>query len=227
VCRRPTYTLAILGNTLQTALLGMFAYWGPKAVTFMFHMQSDHADLIFGAVTVLSGIVGTLLGGLLLDALGGSARAAAGVCLGSCALGFVLLQLAFRLCYTIAPFVAVFAIGELVLFTLQSPVTRIILLSVPSDLRPMAFGIQTITIHVFGDVPSPPLAGWIHDKVFNADDVVRRCLSPLLLVLFLLCAMLAGELAPANCSARIRHTQKALPMRAWRVVYAFTCQLVC
>jgi Organic Anion Transporter Polypeptide (OATP) family len=170
--------LAILGNTLQTALLGMFAYWGPKAVTFMFRMPPGRADLVFGATTVLSGIAGTLAGGLVLDALGGSARAAASVCLASCALGFVLLQLAFRVCYTFAPFVAVFAAGELVLFMLQSPITRIILMSVPADLRPLAFGIQTITIHVLGDVPSPPLAGWIHDAVFEADDIVRPAINP-------------------------------------------------
>ena len=173
-CRQSTYTLAVLGNTLQTALLGMFAYWGPKAVTFMFHLPKGNADLIFGAVTVLAGIVGTLGGGLLLDAIGGSARAAAGVCLLSCSIGFMLLEASFHFCHSIAPFVAVFATGEVALFMLQSPITRIILVSVPPELRPMAFGIQTVAIHVLGDVPSPPLAGWIHDHVFDPDDIVRR-----------------------------------------------------
>lgn len=176
--RRPrrsrTYTFCILGNTAQTALLGMFAYWGPKATTFMFHLPPGHADILFGAVTVLAGIAGTLAGGLLLDALGGSEPGAALVCLTSTIAGYVLLQAAFRLCFSLAPFVVVFAVGQFALFMLQSPVTRVILLSVAPELRPLAFGIQTIAIHVFGDVPSPPLAGWLHDTAFSADDVVRR-----------------------------------------------------
>ena len=173
LCRSRTYTLCILGNTAQTALLGMFAYWGPKATTYMFHLPPGHADILFGGVTVLAGIAGTLAGGLLLDALGGSEPGAALVCLVATAASFALLQAAFRLCYTLAPFVVVFAVGQFALFMLQSPVTRIILLSVPPEQRPLAFGIQTIAIHVLGDVPSPPLAGWLHDAAFSADDVVR------------------------------------------------------
>jgi hypothetical protein len=178
LCRCPAYTFAVLGNTMQCALLGMFAYWGPKAVTYMFHLHTGSADVIFGAVTVLSGITGTLGGGLILDALGGHARDAAAICFLSCAGGFVLMQAAFRLCFSLVPFVAVFAVGEFVLFLLQSPCTRIILMSVPQHLQPLAFSIQTISIHVFGDVPSPPLAGWIHDQTFHADDIVRSPFSP-------------------------------------------------
>jgi hypothetical protein len=56
---------------------------------------------------------------------------------------------------------------------LQAPMTRIILLSAPVHLQPLAFSIQTITIHVLGDVPSPPLAGWIHDHILHQGDKVR------------------------------------------------------
>jgi MFS transporter, Spinster family, sphingosine-1-phosphate transporter len=150
----------------------MFAYWGPSATTFMFSMHNGHADILFGGVTVLTGITGTLAGGLVLDALGGSETGAAAVCLASCALGFVLLQAAFRLCFTLTSFIVVFACGQFALFMLQAPITRIVLLAVSPDLQPLAFSIQTIAIHVLGDVPSPPLAGLVHDGLFSPDDVV-------------------------------------------------------
>ena len=57
--------------------------------------------------------------------------------------------------------------------------TRIILLSAPVHLQPLAFSIQTIMIHVLGDVPSPPLAGWIHDHIFEPDDYVRPQTFPI------------------------------------------------
>ena len=158
---------------MQCGLLGMFAYWGPKAVTFMFALPPGHADAIFGATTVASGILGTLAGGLLLDRLGGAARDAAALCAASCAAGFCILQAAFRLCFSLPAFVAAFAVGETVMFTLQAPVTRIILTAVPPPLQPLALSLQTVAIHVFGDVPSPPLAGWVHDHSFHADDLVR------------------------------------------------------
>lgn len=115
--------MSILGNTLHTALLGMFAYWGPKAVTFMFHMAPGGADVLFGGITVGTGILGTLAGGSLLDATGGAGarprHAAARVCLLSVGGGFLVLQAAFALGRTLAGFSVMFALGEFLLFMIQ------------------------------------------------------------------------------------------------------------
>lgn len=122
-CRRPIFTLAVLGFTLHTALFGVLAYWGPKAITFMFRMQDGSADVIFGGITVATGIFGTLVGGSLLDATGGAGPrprfAAARVCLLSVAIGAVFLQAAFVFGHSMVVFAVFFALGELVLFLLQ------------------------------------------------------------------------------------------------------------
>lgn len=101
----------------------MFAYWGPKAVTFIFDMPPGSADVLFGAITVGTGIVGTLAGGSLLDATGGAGarprHAAARVCLLSVGGGFVVLQAAFVGGGTLAAFCAMFAVGEFLLFMIQ------------------------------------------------------------------------------------------------------------
>lgn len=70
------YTLTILGYAVYTALLGMFAYLGPKAATYIFRILPGQADSGFGLVTVLTGIFGTLAGGWVHDELGGNAHAA-------------------------------------------------------------------------------------------------------------------------------------------------------
>lgn len=36
--------------------------------------------------------------------------------------------------------------------------------SVPTSLRPMAMSLMTISIHLLGDVPSPPLLGWLQAR---------------------------------------------------------------
>ncbi len=52
----------------------------------MFSISGETADLIFGAVTVLTGVFGTLAGGIALDRLGSTMRN--GLML--CALGMVV-----------------------------------------------------------------------------------------------------------------------------------------
>lgn len=113
------YTLTILGNTVHTALLGMFAYWGPKGATLIFRMLPGQADLVFGLVTVTTGILGTLSGGWVLDKLGGNAHAAGRVCFMAISAGFLLLQLGFIFTTTFGAFVSVFAVGQFALFMLQ------------------------------------------------------------------------------------------------------------
>ena len=113
------YTLTILGNTVHTALLGMFAYWGPKGATLIFRMKNGQADLVFGLVTVATGIVGTFAGGWVLEKLGGHAHAAGKVCFCGISVGFLLLQLGFIFAQSFPTFVTVFSFGQFALFMLQ------------------------------------------------------------------------------------------------------------
>jgi hypothetical protein len=52
------------------AFIGAIAYLGPKAGRDVFGISGETADLVFGAVTVLTGVFGTLAGGLALDRVG-------------------------------------------------------------------------------------------------------------------------------------------------------------
>lgn len=49
-------------------MTGAFAFWAPKAIKQIFHLPA--ADILFGGITVLTGITGTLAGGMALDWLG-------------------------------------------------------------------------------------------------------------------------------------------------------------
>ena len=53
-------------------MLGAFAYYGPKAGREVFDLKAADADVLFGAVTVTTGVMGTLLGGIVLDRAGSS-----------------------------------------------------------------------------------------------------------------------------------------------------------
>lgn len=55
---------------LTAGVIGAYAFLGPMAAKQIFGIPGQTADLIFGAVTVLTGIIGTLLGGIALDKAG-------------------------------------------------------------------------------------------------------------------------------------------------------------
>lgn len=61
-------------------VLGAYAYWGPKAGAKVFHLAPEGADLKFGAVTVVTGVVGTILGGVALDRVGSTMKNALAIC---------------------------------------------------------------------------------------------------------------------------------------------------
>ena len=62
----------MLVSCVRAAFIGAIAYLGPKAGRDVFGISGETADLVFGAVTVLTGVFGTLAGGLALDRVGGT-----------------------------------------------------------------------------------------------------------------------------------------------------------
>jgi len=63
----PIYLTAVLGYSAQTFVTGGFAFYGLNYAKNVFGASKKEAGIAFGGVTLLSGIVGTLLGGIWLD----------------------------------------------------------------------------------------------------------------------------------------------------------------
>ena len=119
---------------------------------------------MFGALTVVTGITGCLAGGLVLDKWHASVTAALRFCAAACGIAFVLLMFAFQ-APRLGAFIPLFAAGELFLFSIGACVSAAVLWSVPLRLRSLSMSVTTIVIHVFGDVPAPPLVGHFQDSL--------------------------------------------------------------
>jgi MFS family permease len=57
----------VLGYCAYTAAIGAFSFWAPKFLYSEHDMKLDKANFVFGLVTVVAGIIGTLIGGALAD----------------------------------------------------------------------------------------------------------------------------------------------------------------
>uniref|UniRef100_A0A0D9W7C5 Major facilitator superfamily (MFS) profile domain-containing protein n=1 Tax=Leersia perrieri TaxID=77586 RepID=A0A0D9W7C5_9ORYZ len=153
------YVINVLGYIAYNFVIGAYSYWGPKAGQAIYNMAS--ADLMFGGITIVCGIFGTLSGGFILDKIDSTISNAFKLLSGATFLGaiFCFGAFCFRSLYGFIPF---FALGELL-----APVNYVCLHCVKPSLRPLSMAISTVSIHIFGDVPSSPLVGLLQDKINN------------------------------------------------------------
>ncbi|VAH34397.1 unnamed protein product [Triticum turgidum subsp. durum] len=158
------YVFNVAGYIFYNAVIGAYSYWGPKAGQDIYHMAS--ADLMFGGITIVCGIVGTLAGGFILDKMDSTISNAFKLLSGATFLGaiFCFSAFCFKSLYGFIPF---FSVGELLVFATQAPVNYICLHCVKPSLRPLSMAMSTVSIHIFGDVPSSPIVGALQDYLHN------------------------------------------------------------
>jgi MFS family permease len=177
--RIPLYRSGVLGYCAYTAALGGFAFWAPKYLVMRYGLEAGRASATFGMLTVVSGFVGTLIGGWLADMAvrkrGGTtvssfdagkdaatARANLSVCALSAALGAPLAAAAIA-APTPNAFFAVLVPCEVALFLSTGPVNLAMLRSAPVGLRASAMAVGIFAIHLLGDLWSPMAIGLVAD----------------------------------------------------------------
>jgi hypothetical protein len=158
------YVINVLGYISYNFVIGAYSYWGPKAGQDIYNMAS--ADIMFGGITIVCGIFGTLSGGFILDKIDSTISNAFKLLSGATFLGaiFCFGAFCFKSLYGFIPF---FSVGELLVFATQAPVNYVCLHCVKPSLRPLSMAMSTVAIHIFGDVPSSPLVGLLQDKIHN------------------------------------------------------------
>lgn len=179
------YVVNVLGYVFYNFVIGAYSYWGPKAGKNIYNMKD--ADMVFGGITIVCGILGTLAGGFVLDYMNNTISNAFKLLSGATFFGAVFCFAAF--CNkSMYAFLALFAIGELLVFATQGPVNFVCLHCVKPSLRPLSMAISTVSIHIFGDVPSAPLVGVLQDKVNNWREtalILTAILFPAALIWFI------------------------------------------
>ncbi|MCL7038720.1 hypothetical protein MKW94_008685 [Papaver nudicaule] len=158
------YVVNVLGYVAYTFVIGAYSYWGPTAGADIYKMTN--ADMVFGGITLLCGVFGTLAGGYLLDRVTSTIRNGFILLAAATILGGICCFAAF--CFkSMFGFIPFFALGLLILFAAQAPVNFVCLHCVRPSLRPISMAISTVAIHLLGDVPSSPLVGVLQDHIHS------------------------------------------------------------
>jgi MFS family permease len=165
--RIPDYILVVAGYCAYSFALGAFALWGPTFLVRLHNVAVADAGNFFGAVLVVSGLVGTLVGGFAAtkwqkrDPAGYAWTLALSVLL---SLPFVVA--AFELQETKAA-MACLAMAMFLLFLCTGPVNTLIIETVPANLRSSAMALSIFAIHLFGDMWSSEIVGRLADHWNN------------------------------------------------------------
>ncbi|MQL84274.1 hypothetical protein Taro_016788 [Colocasia esculenta] len=109
-------------------------------------------------MTIICGVFGTLAGGFILDLMHSTISNAFKLLSGATFIGMIFCLGAFCL-KSLYGFIALFSVGELIIFATQGPVNFVCLHCVKPSMRPLSMAMSTVSIHIFGDVPSSPLVG--------------------------------------------------------------------
>jgi MFS transporter, Spinster family, sphingosine-1-phosphate transporter len=196
--RIPSFLFNTAGQIIYTFVIGGLAVWMPTYFVRVRHLPLASADLMFGGVLAAAGLVGTLLGGKLGDRM--AARHASGHFLLS---GMSLIvSVPFAIAAVTAPQPAIFWPSMFVALTLMflntGPLNAAMANVLPAQLRGWGFAVNTMAIHLLGDVSSPTLIGVASDRMGLALPVLVTVTLPALAGLVLL----AGRGALARDLAR-------------------------
>ena len=188
----PIYMCTVLGCASSSFTFGGLVYWvfviqAPDFVESYYNVSSSTAALGIGAITIISGIIGTGTGSLILNKLmkkyelmmsEGSITnekleryrvekscemILVGMSLGMVAtVGSILFSIFFAEPWNFLFFIIGIGIGEFLIFATTSPNAFVIMNSVPKHVRPQANAVYANVSHILGDLPSPTIIGaWI------------------------------------------------------------------
>jgi predicted MFS family arabinose efflux permease len=162
--RTPSYLLNCLAMTAMTFAVGGLAAWVPTYLTRIRGMALDQANLVFGLLTLVSGIGGTLLGGWLGDRLLPRLPAAYFLVSGIGLLCSVPAAAAVILLPDLGGVLAAIFLAELCIFLNTGPLNAVIANVSRPAVRASAYAANIFIIHALGDAISPAIIGAVSDR---------------------------------------------------------------
>jgi MFS family permease len=163
LAHNPAFLTSTLGMAAMTFSLGGIQVWIPKFLYSERHYSLETANLAFGIIIVVDGIVAALAGGwlgdYLLPRLKGSYYL---VSAASMLLGMPVMIVAL---FVKGPLmIPAIAVAAFFLLLNTAPLNAAVINSVGAHIRATALAVNIFMIHILGDVPSPTMMGWVADK---------------------------------------------------------------
>lgn len=171
----PCFRLITLAGAAMTFALGGFAVWMPTFFHRTFQLSVGRAGTLFGAITVLGGLVGSLLGGWIADRLRRRTADADLIVSGVGLVAGMPLAAAAIMAPSLSLSIAALFLAETLLFLNMGPLNSAIVSVTRLETRSMAFAANILVIHLLGDAASPTLIGWGSDLFGLSRALLAAC----------------------------------------------------
>ena len=166
--RNPAYLCAIGGYAMVTFTTGGLSYWMPAFLMRVDGRSQEQAGFLMGAITVVAGLLGTIVGGTIAQRWSKTnAGALYLVPAWSAGLAFFPAMVLFFgpvLLHTRVFTLPALALALFLVFLGSGPVNAATVNSVPAGVRATALAGQILMIHLVGDAPAPTLIGAVSDR---------------------------------------------------------------
>lgn len=162
--RNRSFVVNTLAMAAMTFALGGLAQWMPSFLNRVHQLDVARGNTLFGTITVLAGISGTLTGGWLGDRI--QQRTPKGYLLVS-GWGFLIgtpIAVYAIAAPSLAGCLTAMFFAEFFLFFNTGPLNTVIVNVSSSGCRAMAFAVNIFFIHALGDAVSPTILGWLSDQ---------------------------------------------------------------
>jgi sugar phosphate permease len=161
--RNRPYALTVAGYAAYTFAIGGLAYWMPAFLERTRGLTRSEATVNFGTIVVITGFIGTFVGGWMGDYFAKNARTgylwlSAVATLLAAPFVWLALTTASTTLYTVY-----MVIAQLLLFLSTGPINAAIVNLVIASERATAIALSVFAIHVLGDALSPLIVGAISD----------------------------------------------------------------
>lgn len=160
----PRYNLVIVGYIAQAFAMGGFSLWAPTFLFRVHHMNLEAAGRFFSEALAATGLVATLAGGFLATQWEKRTRTGYAWVLALSSLAAAPVAFAAFTLPDLDLAKAALVLAMFLLFLPTGPLNTLILETVPVTMRASAVAASIFSIHLFGDMWSPKLVGYLSDR---------------------------------------------------------------
>jgi MFS family permease len=158
------FLFVCLAQAMGTFTLGGLAAWMPTYFHRYFGLSVAQSGVAFGALTIIAGAAGTVLGGVIADKLLAKTNKAYFITAAFSFAAALPLGLIAVSSSKIIPAILLFGFAIMFVFLQSGPLQAAIISTTNIKIRSMAFALNIFIIHALGDALSPTVIGALSDS---------------------------------------------------------------
>ena len=162
LARNPAFWTVTLGMAASTFSLGGIQVWMPTFLSRARGYSLKEANELFGTIVVVDGILASLAGGWLGDRLLPRMKGSY-YFVSALSMGLGVPAMIVALFFRGKVMLPAIAVAAFFLLLNTSPLNTALVNAVGAHIRATAIAVNIFIFHLFGDVPSPTLMGYVAD----------------------------------------------------------------